>query len=426
MTNPFPIPPEYREVSTADLAMIASDLPNVADRIGGPSSALHVTEVSDGNMNAVWRITGPEGSVIAKQALPYIRVIGQSWPFPVDRITYEHRALSVQARHVPQYLPRVYDYLPDLGLLFMQDLTPHVVLRHGLIAGTHYPKLASDLGEYLARSLFYTSDMHLGTVQKNMLADAFSGNAHLCETTQDVVFTGPYWDAPLNRITQGQQARADALRADVPLKLAIAELKHIFCTSAEALIHGDLHTGSVMVTAEDTRVIDPEWSFIGPMGFDIGALLGNLLLGYFSQKGHANGADDRDAQRQFLLDTIVGVWTAFDTGFRQLCRTKSGPLLHQKVLSETDQGAFVDRRLAAIFSDTLGFAGAKMIRRIIGISHVEDFEMITDIPLRATCEAGALDLARQLVLDRTRLAGPQDVVSLARQIDGTYPARNRP
>ena len=66
-----------------------------------------------------------------------------------------------------------------------------------------------------------------------------------------------------------------------------------FCERAQALIHGDLHTGSVMVTRESTQVIDPEFAFYGPMGFDIGAFLGNLILAFFAQDGHADQVNDR-------------------------------------------------------------------------------------------------------------------------------------
>lgn len=66
-----------------------------------------------------------------------------------------------------------------------------------------------------------------------------------------------------------------------------------FCERAQALIHGDLHTGSVMVTHDSTQVIDPEFAFYGPMGFDIGAFLGNLILAFFAQDGHADEQNDR-------------------------------------------------------------------------------------------------------------------------------------
>ena len=55
-------------------------------------------------------------------------------------------------------------------------------------------------------------------------------------------------------------------------------MKKKFVTSTEALIHGDLHSGSVMVKEGSTFVIDPEFAFYGPMGFDLGALLSNFLL----------------------------------------------------------------------------------------------------------------------------------------------------
>ncbi|GAB2215689.1 hypothetical protein Droror1_Dr00020084 [Drosera rotundifolia] len=48
-----------------------------------------------------------------------------------------------------------------------------------------------------------------------------------------------------------------------------------FCEKAQALIHGDCHTVSVIVTQDSTQVIDPEFAFDRPMGFDIGAFLGN-------------------------------------------------------------------------------------------------------------------------------------------------------
>jgi 5-methylthioribose kinase len=413
MTSDFCVPANYRILSLADLPQIAAEIPVVATALGGSPDRWRVTEVSDGNMNAVWRIDGPAGSVIAKQALPYIRVIGESWPFPVSRIAFEAAAMAQQAAHVGRYLPQLYDYQADLGLIFMQALTPHRVLRLGLVDGVIYPQLADHLGDYLARSLYFTSDLHLGTEAKADLTAHFTGNAHLCATSQDVIFTGPYHDAPLNRLTPGQEKLAATLRADPALKLAAAEMKHIFATKAEALIHGDLHTGSVMVTADDTRIIDPEWAFVGPMGFDIGAIIGNLLLAYFGQSGLG---PDRAAQEKALLTCIKGLWDSFATGFASLAQTETHDFLHPAMLDTDLRGRFVQTRINAIFADTLGFAGAKMIRRIIGISHVADFECISDIPTRATCEARALHLARALLLDRHQIGDIGMVIARAQAI----------
>lgn len=412
------MPAGYRELDTASVGPVVADLPDVRARLGGTLADWRVREISDGNMNAVFRVDGPAGGVVVKQALPYIRVIGTGWPFPVSRIEHEHRALLEQARHAPGRVPAVHAWVPELATLVIELLEPHVVMRHGLVAGTTWPGFAAGLGDFLARSLFHTSDFALDTPAKQALAASFAGNAVLCETTADVVFTGPYTGAPLNRVTPGLEAFADRLRGDAALVLAAAEMRHAFATRGEALVHGDLHTGSIMLTAgsatEDVRVIDPEWAFHGPMGFDVGALLGNLLLARFAQPGHADradGGDDRVACGEWLLESVVAVWDAFADGFRALCRD-AGTGLHRTAPLVAD--AFVERRLAAVFADATGFAGAKMIRRIIGISHVEDFERIGDVARRAACERRALTAARAMLLERGRFAGPADLVALAR------------
>ena len=53
---------------------------------------------------------------------------------------------------------------------------------------------------------------------------------------------------------------------------------------------------------------------------------------------------------------------------------------------------------ASCLRNSLAFAGAKMIRRILGLAHVEDLEAIADPERRARCEAKALQLARELLV----------------------------
>ncbi len=37
-------------------------------------------EVGDGNINFVYILEGPTGGLCVKQALPYVRIVGESWP----------------------------------------------------------------------------------------------------------------------------------------------------------------------------------------------------------------------------------------------------------------------------------------------------------------------------------------------------------
>jgi 5-methylthioribose kinase len=107
-------PDGYRIERKDTLPDLLSGDPFVAGRIGGDPANWSVREVSDGNMNAVFEIGGSLGTVIVKQALPFIRVIGESWPFPLSRMEYEHAALRLHARHAPGRVPEIYHY-PDKG-----------------------------------------------------------------------------------------------------------------------------------------------------------------------------------------------------------------------------------------------------------------------------------------------------------------------
>ena len=112
-------------------------------------------------------------------------------------------------------------------------------------------------------------------------AVAGATNPELCKITEELVFTHPYDDSPTNAYPPGLPRGAiDRLQRHPPLRAAVGEMKYAFMTATEARLHGDLHTGSVMANAEETFVMDPEFSFYGPMGFDVGAYIANLFLAY--------------------------------------------------------------------------------------------------------------------------------------------------
>lgn len=411
------LPPGYTILTTASVRDVVAGLPDLARRLGGLPEAWQISEIGDGNMNQVFDLTGPAGGIVVKQSLPYIRVIGESWPFPIERIDFEQEALGVHGRAAPGRVPALHHYDKGRAFIAMERLSPHIILRKGLVRGLRYPKLAEQLGDFLARALFLTSDLALATPEKKRLMARFAGNAELCATTEDVIFTSPYWAAPLNRHTSPQlDAAVAALRADADAMIAATELKLVFRTATEAVIHGDLHTGSVMVTADDTRVIDAEWAFYGPMGFDLGAVIGNLLLAYFSQPGHATAQDDRVGYRAWILEQIEQIWRCFETGFLDLWRTHRSELLPPTLPADSEAAErMYRRRMAAILADAVGFAGAKMIRRLVGISHVEDFEAIAEPATRARCETAALACARELMVRRAEFANIGTLTEEARR-----------
>lgn len=400
----------YAPLTEQTIRAFLESSPEVSKALGGRSQGWSVREVGDGNLNLVFIVKGPVGGVCVKQALPYVRLVGESWPLPIDRAHFEHEALKAEAAVVPELVPKIYLFDKIRAAIVMELLEPHIILRKGLIQGIRYPNLADDIARFAAQTLFSTSDLALPAAKKREQQSMFSLNTELCRITEDLVFTDPYRIAELNRWTTPQlDDIAAEFREDAPLKVAVQELKWMFLSRGEALLHGDLHTGSIMVTSEQTRVIDPEFAFYGPMGFDLGAFMANLLLSYFSQDGHATAGDDRKDYQHWLLDTLEMFWRRFETGFLELWRTGATGDAFVSGLFEDEPGrraleAYRVGFMARLLQDSIGFAGAKMARRILGLAHVEDMESIKNIDLRARCERRALTLARQLMLGRSSIS----------------------
>ncbi len=82
-------PAGYRPLDDASLRRFLADLPDLAAKLGGAPADWSIVEVGDGNLNLVFLIDGPAGSLCVKQSLPYVRAAGESWPLPLDRAFFE-------------------------------------------------------------------------------------------------------------------------------------------------------------------------------------------------------------------------------------------------------------------------------------------------------------------------------------------------
>ena len=287
--------PAYQPVNENTLAGILGELSGVRNILGGAPADWRIREVGDGNLNLVFIVEGPRGGVVTKQALPYVRLVGESWPLPLERAWFEYNALTEQAVHAPGFTPRIHHFDRSQAMIVMEYLSPHIIMRKGLIRGGEYPRFADDITTFMASCLFHTSVLAGSAKAHKQRIALFAANTELCRITEDLVFTDPYRPNPLNRWTSPWLDQdKHAFEQDAALKVTAQARKYQFLTCAQALIHGDLHTGSIMLTTQETRVIDPEFAFVGPIGFDVGAVIGNLLLAFCAQSGHEPEIGARD------------------------------------------------------------------------------------------------------------------------------------
>jgi 5-methylthioribose kinase len=407
---------DFKALSRNDVSVLLSSIPGIDQIVGYAPEKYAVREVGDGNINYVYIVDGDLGGVVVKQAPPVLRVVGDAWPLPPTRIGFEHAALTKQSELVPNLVPRVFHFDAGRALLVMEYLHPHIILRKGLVRGIKFPRFATDIAEFLAQMLFHTSVLALSAERHKALVAQFAHNTALCKITEDLVFTDPYRTAPLNRWNSPHlDAKKQAFENDGPLKCAVQRKKWQFMTEGQALIHGDLHTGSVMVTPTDTRVIDPEFAFMGPMGFDVGAILANIFLSYFSHVGRPHEASEPPFA-DWVADQAKILWGRFETRFLALWTKaeRGGDAFPSDLFrgqSEQETLATYQRQfLQDLLTDSIEFAGAKMIRRVLGLAHVEDLESIEPPEIRAIHENMALSFGRELLLNARSMLTIDEVV----------------
>lgn len=394
----------YRTFTAHDAVAYAQQFGGLAD----PASLVEAQEVGDGNLNLVFKIFDTQGvsRIIVKQALPYVRCVGESWPLTLDRARLEAQTLVEHYKHCPQHTVKIHHYDAELAVMVMEDLSSHRIWRGELISGVYYPQAASQLGEYLAQTLFHTSDFYLHPHEKKAQVARFI-NPQMCEITEDLFFNDPYQIHERNNYPAELEPEVAALRDDAQLKTAVAALKHRFFSHAEALLHGDIHSGSIFVADGSLKAIDAEFGYFGPVGFDVGTAIGNLLLNYCGLPGQLGIREAASGRDQRLAD-IVELWSTFAERFQWLARekTRDAALAFPGYASEF---------LKKVWADAIGFAGTELIRRSVGLSHVADIDTIQDKEMKLSCLRHAIELGKALIVLAPRIDSADELVARVRQ-----------
>ena len=396
---------EYRTFSNDDAMRFADEF----SELFGEHSKLSCEEFGDGNLNLVFRVENDKGtSLIVKQALPYARCVGESWPLTIDRARIEAEVLLAHRKLCPEHTVEVLHYDAKLAAILMEDLKNYRILRAELNAGKQFAHLAPQMAAYLANTLFYTSDFALtGPGKKQQVAKFL--NPELCFITEDLFFTDPYCNHERNNIDAEIRTDAQQLWHDEALQAEVAQLKADFLSKPQALLHGDVHSGSIFINEDNCKVIDAEFGFYGPVGFDVGSLLGNLLLNYLGHFGLTADDSARELHQQYLLEQITTLWQQFASQFKQLMSNECREPALQNSL-------YQQRFLQQVFADALGYAGCELIRRTVGLAHVTDLDSISDATKRAACQRKALKLGRELIMQRASLANIEQLIALVRYL----------
>ena len=402
----------YQILTTDILEEYILNIPQIQEYL--QEGHIEIDEIGDGNLNFVYRVTNEETnkSLIVKQAVPYLRIAGEWFALSRDRMSYEIRALRFYEEIAEGSVPKVYYADEDMSLVIMQNLSDEIIMRKGLIDRVYYPNFVEDISEFLAKSLFYSSSLYLSSSQKRELIGRFNGNVELCKLTEDFVFTNAFMDDETNDINPDLIDEARELFAKDEFKKGVLRLKYIFMTQSDALLHGDLHTGSIMISSESTFVIDPEFAFVGAFGFDIGALIANMINSYIS---HTVTSKD-EAYREWILDSIEQIYTLFHSKFLTLwSQHPNSALLKEGFISDSELREFKEEFMGDIFTQSIGFAGCKIARRVFGIAGVEEIRGLKSREDRAKAERLALAIGERLVVEYRDIRSVERLIAIIQE-----------
>ena len=99
----------YRPLDESTVIPFIKQRPSMA-KVFSSFDRLSIREVGDGNLNLVFIVENDancEEAVILKQALPFLRVAGDSWPLTRERMRYETQALLKHNELAPGLAPLV-------------------------------------------------------------------------------------------------------------------------------------------------------------------------------------------------------------------------------------------------------------------------------------------------------------------------------
>lgn len=370
-----------------------------------PDAKLVCREIGDGNINYVFHVadTISGTSLIIKQAGPAAR-ISDEFKLSPDRNRIETEILQLQAKLAPGLVPNIYHYDSLMNCCVMEDLSDHQIMRKALLEYKTFPLFVDHITTFLANTLLLTSDVVLPHKTKKAQVKNFI-NPELCEISEDLVYTEPFFDSPRNDVLpETKEFAQQELWSDYRFLLETAKLKFDFLTHAQSLIHGDLHTGSIFITPESTKIIDPEFAFYGPAGYDVGNVIANLIFAYLHAEAAAETPQTAEFQRWILTaieDIIEQFRSKFLAGWQQ----------HATEQTATYPG-FSEYYLNSILHDTAAVTGCELSRRIIGLTHVADITSIKDYSKRVRAEKIALTAAKTFILQRHTLTTGTDFTAV--------------
>lgn len=235
----------------------------------GNERILSIEKPGEGNMNVVLRVKTNERSFILKQSRPYVQKYKQI-DAPLNRIHVEQEFYrNIKEGEINRYFPKMLNYNSSEYILMLEDLGP-----------------CEDMTSIYQKRKIKNSKLEelvtiLKSIHENKELNDFPDNMEMRLLNHQHIFVLPFLEDNgfhLDEIQKGLEALSKHYKTDSNLKRIIDNTGKLYLKKGNVLLHGDYYPGSWMNAGNDLYIIDPEFSFIGFVEFDLGVLIAHLII----------------------------------------------------------------------------------------------------------------------------------------------------
>ncbi|MEG1594753.1 MAG: S-methyl-5-thioribose kinase, partial [Oscillibacter sp.] len=161
-------------------------------------------------------------------------------------------------------------------------------------------------------------------------------------------------------------------------------------------------SGSIFANQQGVKIIDPEFAFYGPMGYDIGNVIGNLFFSW------ANKVYTMPEEKTAIAALETTISTLFDLTGEKLEKKYEEIVTFPLYRTAKFQKSYLD----GVMADSLGYAGTEIIRRVVGDSKVMEVSCVTLPEQRIPMERALIKLGIALIKNRKNIRTGKDLTEL--------------
>lgn len=377
-----------------------------AQRLAGDSRSV------DGHVNEIIRVETADGrSVIVKQLMPHVKLSsqGESYELPLERMAVEVHALRFWERLCPGAVPQIYLWDDERKLMILEDLGRFRLLSESILERRRFPEVGKQLGTFLGKTAFYTSEFFLSLEEKQLLQNTFADGQ-----------TKPFWNRlffhnamltpaleQVNPLIRRELAELCGLS---PVRREVERLQERYAWQRQCLIHSDLHTSNIFADERGIKVFDAEYATYGPVAFDLGRLLSSLVLSYAALQAREDVPEaEKKEYQEYLLALIEEIYQEFGISFQNAWE--------EHLARNNPFQSHYNRFYRHVrFGDTLGFIACASVGRLCDAGLPFDFKELVCPQRQAIGQRLVLRLARELLLYGKNMTEIKELTACLRRL----------